>query len=462
MRARCLVLALCVVITTGVSNSAVAGEALQWRIEGGGNGHWYQRFDAAVEVNWIESRNAAVSGGGYLVTLTSPAEQTWVTAHFVTGLPTCSPASWATPRSAWIGLFQDRQSPSYSEPAGGWRWVTEEPFQFNAWSAAEPNNVDYPADFVGMYWNGQWDDTPVDAGIYCHKAYIVEWSADCNSDGIVDFGQIRDGTLADANTNNIPDCCEGSGDCPLLPTQWRVEDGGNGHWYLGVIAEGCTWTGARAAALARGADLVSLGSQTESDWVFVRIAARASLWHNRVGPRIGLMQDPKSVEPAGGWHWSDGTPLAYANWNVDGFYGAPNPIEIRPCNDSDYGGYYGWPSSPMNSWGSYQDNYVSSCHWESFPSYIIEWSSDCNNDGLVDFGQFLDGTLVDANQNGTPDSCECAGDLNNDGAVGSSDLSLLLTSWGGATPLIADINGDGEVNAADMALLLAHWGVCTQ
>ena len=54
MRAMCLVLALCVVITTGVSNSAVAGEALQWRIEGGGNGHWYQRFDAAVEVNWIE------------------------------------------------------------------------------------------------------------------------------------------------------------------------------------------------------------------------------------------------------------------------------------------------------------------------------------------------------------------------------------------------------------------------
>ena len=132
MRAMCLVLALCVVITTGVSNSAVAGEALQWRIEGGGNGHWYQRFDAAVEVNWIESRNAAVSGGGYLVTLTSSAEQTWVTAHFVTGLPTCSPASWATPRSAWIGLFQDRQSPSYSEPAGGWRWVTDEPFQFRA------------------------------------------------------------------------------------------------------------------------------------------------------------------------------------------------------------------------------------------------------------------------------------------------------------------------------------------
>ncbi|MEY3026537.1 MAG: Dockerin type domain, partial [Planctomycetota bacterium] len=40
-----------------------------------------------------------------------------------------------------------------------------------------------------------------------------EWSADCNGDGIVDFGQIRAGELADANGNNIPDCCEGSYPC---------------------------------------------------------------------------------------------------------------------------------------------------------------------------------------------------------------------------------------------------------
>jgi hypothetical protein len=36
----------------------------------------------------------------------------------------------------------------------------------------------------------------------------VEWSADCNEDGVVDYGQIQSGELADTNHNNIPDVCE--------------------------------------------------------------------------------------------------------------------------------------------------------------------------------------------------------------------------------------------------------------
>ena len=39
-------------------------------------------------------------------------------------------------------------------------------------------------------------------------------------------------------------------------------------------------------------------------------------------------------------------------------------------------------------------------------SYVIEWSSDCNNDGIVDYGQVLSGQLADANGNGIPDTCE--------------------------------------------------------
>jgi hypothetical protein len=41
------------------------------------------------------------------------------------------------------------------------------------------------------------------------KAF-VEWSADCNGDGIVDFGQILRGELDDDNANGIPDICETS------------------------------------------------------------------------------------------------------------------------------------------------------------------------------------------------------------------------------------------------------------
>lgn len=54
------------------------------------------------------------------------------------------------------------------------------------------------------------------------------------------------------------------------------------------------------------------------------------------------------------------------------------------------------------------------------------------------------------------------GDLNNDGQVGSTDLGILLGSWGGcpAPPMAcaADLNMDGTVGAADLAILLGAWG----
>jgi hypothetical protein len=37
---------------------------------------------------------------------------------------------------------------------------------------------------------------------------LVEFDADCNGDGIVDYGQILQATLADANGNAVPDICE--------------------------------------------------------------------------------------------------------------------------------------------------------------------------------------------------------------------------------------------------------------
>ena len=252
--------------------------------------------------------------------------------------------------------------------------------------------------------------------------------------------------------------------------QWRVEDGGNGHWYQGVVADGCTWTSARTAALAMGGDLVSLGTQAESDWVYAQIASQPTLWNNRIGPRIGLVQDPTGAEPVGGWGWSDGTPLKYTNWNIDGFYGQPNPVDGDQCIDSDFGGYYGWPNIPMDSWGSYQDSHVSACHWEAFRSYIVEWSADCNADNVVDYGQCIDGSLLDTNGNNTPDCCEqgipcsicSACDINPTGIIDGADLGALLAFWGPASPALprADINRDGFVNGADLSLLLANWGPC--
>jgi hypothetical protein len=67
--------------------------------------------------------------------------------------------------------------------------------------------------------------------------FLIEYDADCNNDGIVDYGQILAGDLPDANHNNIPDCCEQGTPCFLtqgLVAHWTLDgtpndSSGNGH-----------------------------------------------------------------------------------------------------------------------------------------------------------------------------------------------------------------------------------------
>lgn len=52
------------------------------------------------------------------------------------------------------------------------------------------------------------------------------------------------------------------------------------------------------------------------------------------------------------------------------------------------------------------------------------------------------------------------GDLNNDGKINISDLSILASNWNktGQTYAQGDINGDGKVNIQDLAIMAANWG----
>ncbi len=52
----------------------------------------------------------------------------------------------------------------------------------------------------------------------------------------------------------------------------------------------------------------------------------------------------------------------------------------------------------------------------------------------------------------------CDQDLDGDGAVGSSDLALLLGTWGLPGP--ADFDMDGMVGSSDLAVMLGAWGPC--
>ena len=101
--------------------------------------------------------------------------------------------------------------------------------------------------------------------------------------------------------------------------------------------------------------------------------------------------------------------------------------------------------------------------------YLMEWSADCNSDGIVDFGQIRAGELVDANANNIPDCCEagvdcdpCLADISGNGTVDGVDLAAVLNSWGNAPTgkSNADVNGDGVVDGADLAEVLNAWGAC--
>jgi formylglycine-generating enzyme required for sulfatase activity len=57
----------------------------------------------------------------------------------------------------------------------------------------------------------------------------------------------------------------------------------------------------------------------------------------------------------------------------------------------------------------------------------------------------------------------CSADLNGDGQVNGTDLSVILAGWGAcgsSADCNGDINSDGSVNGTDLTALLAGWGAC--
>jgi len=193
---------------------------VQWRVEDGGNGHWYAGVALSGGTVWTEARGIAAAHGGYLATVTSIEEFGWIV-----GVPASASSLWNGTRGPFLGGEQASGSVGATV---GWSWITGEPW-YEVWGAANcgaDNFNDADALTLGRC-NPKaavsFNDWPRNSNPFSVYGYIIEWSADCNGDGIVDFGQIRAGTLADINHNNIPDCCE-AGSC--LPCQADVDQSG--------------------------------------------------------------------------------------------------------------------------------------------------------------------------------------------------------------------------------------------
>jgi hypothetical protein len=445
-----------IVAALGLASFAHGQQAVQWRVEDGGNGHWY--LYQSHSMTWPTARTNAQAIGADLASLESTNEWNWVRARL----------------GFYFALVGARQDPGQTDPAGGWRWLTGGSVtQFSLGMDDNPCGTspegfeDGQQDFGELVYDGLGDinagasPSCWDAGL---RPSLVEWSADCNLDGIVDYGQCRDGSLSDYNGNNVPDCCEAGTPCTVgnYPIQWRVDDGGNGHWYLANRWKAPkSWELAKVAAEQRGGYLACITSEAENAWIFQHCnLAQPGCGLSQEGWHLGGFQDlgaPDYSEPAGGWRWISGEPWVYTAW-LTNVPGGDRPNNFGPGGEQ----YLKMSELPYAPW--WDDVGIGSSQ-QFMCGAIIEWSTDCNGDAIVDYGQILDGTFADTNENGVPDPCEvdpCPGDITGGGQVNGVDLAAILGAWGtdGQGKLDCDINDDGTVDAQDLAIVLGGWGNC--
>lgn len=161
-----------------LASICASGAPIQWSQASGGNGHWYEivrRSDVGGGKTWTDARADALSRtwlgqSGYLVTITSAAENEFLADLLIASEPDATPTAALTPYIG--GLLFD----------GLYRWAdgpeANQPFSYANWDTGQPSG-DGPT--TEIYWFGdarpdllgKWNDisgrTPND--------YIIEYNS---------------------------------------------------------------------------------------------------------------------------------------------------------------------------------------------------------------------------------------------------------------------------------------------
>jgi hypothetical protein len=140
------------------------------------NGHCYQAV-LAPGLSWDDANAACETRGGHLVTITSEEENA-----FVFSLVSGDSAFWYLDAlnnglGPWLGGYQPDGS---AEPDGGWRWVTDEPFEYTNWEDGQPDEGGGGSQNrlrffkLGGLMGGKWDDGESDNPLAHRTGYIFE------------------------------------------------------------------------------------------------------------------------------------------------------------------------------------------------------------------------------------------------------------------------------------------------
>ena len=179
---KCITSLLSILVLYGISHAT----PVQWPVAQGGNDHFYEAILKPSGINWEDANEEALAMGGYLATITSLEENTFVFSLVDQNQDFWFIDSYDNGIGPFLGGFQLEGSP---EPDGGWQWVTGEPFLYTNWAIDEPNNAgdENRLQFFGYLtlMDSTWNDYPQQA---LARGFIVEYDdikCDVNSDGQV-------------------------------------------------------------------------------------------------------------------------------------------------------------------------------------------------------------------------------------------------------------------------------------
>ncbi len=148
---------------------------VEWPAAIGGNGHQYQAVEAPAGISWTDAQAWAMAHGGYLATIHSPAENS-----FVYGLID-EPKYWINNATGdrtlgpWLGGFKSGSSTS---AADGWQWVNGEgAFRYTNWMPTEPDGDDFLQFLAptGGSRQATWNDVENTRPVH---GFVVEFDTD--------------------------------------------------------------------------------------------------------------------------------------------------------------------------------------------------------------------------------------------------------------------------------------------
>ncbi len=150
--------------------------SVQWTVESGGNGHWYEAVAVPAGLDWQAADSAAAAKGGYLASITSEAENNFVFSLIDDEQFWRSGGPGAYYRGPWIGGALNAGITPPIDPLEDWEWTTGEAFDYENWrtSSGEPGGDGdriHFADSPEWVRSAEWNDLP---GTFLLNGYVVE------------------------------------------------------------------------------------------------------------------------------------------------------------------------------------------------------------------------------------------------------------------------------------------------